>query len=567
MKLLKKITLTLCLFGCLCTTAFAQKTTINGKIENNKFSQIDVQLFSDDKTSYGNAKINTDGSFKLSANVSQTDIFKLVFDDGQRLMVCLSPNQQIELTLDANNLSSLVSVKGSPSLEFCKKAVEMANWANPNKIADSINKVLQADKEVSFYNEFQSQFKPFLETNSDADGYCELVAQTTDSLQQFVNSKVIKGKIETIKDIDVFIYTGTTLLREIATNYTKYDNYMQSISLLNDFTNNRNEKFTGFYEVTLDKYLEFLDKRNQLMKSSFSDFVTQIQNYLIFRDSLQLNDLGVKKKEKEVLASKIISLVSLCNDIETTVINVSAYGKAADEYGKYAMQEAQQKVSTVVQNYQKFFDTEQAQRKETFANYLLDNKSDLAVLMFLDNNSFPRDNFEKLHKEVTLALYEKYPKHPVVAERYKAESSPASSTAIGALAPEIAMPNPEGEILKLSDLRGNIVLLDFWAGWCRPCRMENPNVVKAYKKYHEKGFEVFSVSLDRDRASWLKAIEADGLIWPNHVSDLNYWQTEILKVYGVSSVPSTFLIGKDGKIIAKNLRGAALENKLKELLD
>ena len=567
MKLLKKITLTLCLLACLSTVAFAKKTTINGKIENNKFSQIDVQLYSDDKTSYGNAKINADGSFKLSANVSQTDIFKLVFDDGQRLMVCLSPNQQIELVLDANNLSSIISVKGSPSIEFCKKAVEMTIWANPNRIADSINKVLQADKEVQFYNEFQSQFKPFLESNSDADEYCGLVAQTTDSLQQFVNSKIVKGKIKNIKDIDVFIYTGTNLLREIATNYSKYATYMQSMNLLNDFTNNRNEKFTGFYEVTLDKYLEFLDKRNQLMKSSFSDFVNQIQDYLMFRDSLQINDVGIKKKEKEVLAAKIIALASLCNDIETTKTNVSAYGKAADGYGKYAMQEAQRKVSTVVQNYQKFFDSEQTNRKETFANYLLENKSDLAVLMFLDNSSFPRDNFEKLHKEITQALYEKYPKHPVVVERHKAESSPATSTSMGSMAPEIAMPNSEGKILKLSDLRGKIVLLDFWAGWCRPCRMENPNVVKAYKKYHDKGFEVFSVSIDRDRTSWLKAIEADGLIWPNHVSDLNYWQTEILRVYGVSSVPSTFLIGKDGKIIARNLRGAALENKLKELLD
>jgi hypothetical protein len=97
--------------------------------------------------------------------------------------------------------------------------------------------------------------------------------------------------------------------------------------------------------------------------------------------------------------------------------------------------------------------------------------------------------------------------------------------------------------------------------------MENPNVVKMYHKYHDKGFEIYSVSLDRDKGSWIRAIEADGLVWSNHVSDLGFWQSEPAKIYGVSSIPATFLIGKDGRIIAKNLRGAALEKTLKELFD
>lgn len=135
----------------------------------------------------------------------------------------------------------------------------------------------------------------------------------------------------------------------------------------------------------------------------------------------------------------------------------------------------------------------------------------------------------------------------------------------GMEAPEIAMKNPDGKTLKLSDLRGKVVMIDFWASWCRPCRMENPNVVKLYHKYHEAGFEIYSVSLDKDKASWVKAIQDDGLVWPNHVSDLSGWTSSGGASYGVMSVPTTVLVDKDGKIIAKNLRGPELAKKLQEI--
>ncbi|HHM20572.1 MAG TPA: TlpA family protein disulfide reductase [Bacteroidetes bacterium] len=134
----------------------------------------------------------------------------------------------------------------------------------------------------------------------------------------------------------------------------------------------------------------------------------------------------------------------------------------------------------------------------------------------------------------------------------------------GSLAPDFTMNTPDGQPLKLSDLRGKILLLDFWASWCGPCRRENPNVVAAYKKYHDKGFDVLGVSLDRDKNRWLQAIERDGLIW-NHVSDLKGWKNEAAKLYGVSSIPATVLLDREGKIIARNLRGPQLEAKLKEI--
>lgn len=136
---------------------------------------------------------------------------------------------------------------------------------------------------------------------------------------------------------------------------------------------------------------------------------------------------------------------------------------------------------------------------------------------------------------------------------------------IGGLAPEIALKSPEGEVLKLSDLKGKVVLIDFWASWCGPCRRENPNVVKAYAKYKDRGFEIYGVSLDKDARKWKAAIEKDGITWLQ-VSDLQGWSNVAAKRYKVSSIPATVLLDRDGRIIAKNLRGPALEAKLAEVL-
>jgi len=127
------------------------------------------------------------------------------------------------------------------------------------------------------------------------------------------------------------------------------------------------------------------------------------------------------------------------------------------------------------------------------------------------------------------------------------------------------MTDPDGKLFSLSSLRGKVVLIDFWAAWCRPCRMENPNVVRIYNAYKDYGFDVLGVSLDQNRDAWLKAIEADKLTW-HHVSDLKYWQSAAAQLYGVGSIPFTVLLDRDGKIVAKNLRGEELERKVKELL-
>jgi peroxiredoxin len=142
---------------------------------------------------------------------------------------------------------------------------------------------------------------------------------------------------------------------------------------------------------------------------------------------------------------------------------------------------------------------------------------------------------------------------------------PKGPPSMGEPAPEIAIADTTGKTLFLSSLKGKIVLIDFWASWCRPCRMENPNVVKAYDKYKEAGFTVFSISLDDNKANWVRAIKADNLKWTSHVSELKGWQSAAAKLYGVNGIPATFLIDREGRIIGKNLRGEALEAKLMEV--
>ena len=186
-------------------------------------------------------------------------------------------------------------------------------------------------------------------------------------------------------------------------------------------------------------------------------------------------------------------------------------------------------------------------------------------------SSFDTEKEFTTYETVINQLVKGFGESPTIKEVYKnytqlkAKKEAANMFAPGKKATEFKGLRPDGKELKLSDLKGKVVLIDFWASWCGPCRRENPNVIKEYALYEKDGFTVMSVSLDTDKAKWMEAIKADNLSWTNHISDLKGWQSDIARSYQVQGIPFTVLIDKEGNIIKTNLRGEALHEELKRI--
>ncbi len=242
------------------------------------------------------------------------------------------------------------------------------------------------------------------------------------------------------------------------------------------------------------------------------------------------------------------------------------YKKELDSANQY-LRENQDKKKEIQQAFQTTFKAFQGKKKRFIGKHP-NSPALIAVLPALDvKNEFP------LYEKIVNGLEEGFGESPTVQrlvsefDENKKRMKARQPIAAGSDAKEITLPNPDGDTLRLSDYEGKVVLLDFWASWCGPCRRENPNVVKLYDKYHEQGFEVFSVSLDRNKEKWKAAIEKDDLKWEAHVSDLKYFNSRAAQKYNVSSIPFTVLIDREGKVIATRLRGEALEMKLEELFN
>jgi peroxiredoxin len=194
---------------------------------------------------------------------------------------------------------------------------------------------------------------------------------------------------------------------------------------------------------------------------------------------------------------------------------------------------------------------------------LIQQPLSLGLINILEGNMFDKDENFVHYRQAADRVAREWPGSRY-GKKFVEMVEEMAITAVGQPAPEISLPDQNGDTLKLSSLQGKYVLVDFWAKWCGPCRRENPNVVEAYKKYRGPKFEILGVSLDRSRVDWLQAIEEDNLTW-KHVSDLKYFGSQAAMDYNINAIPFSILVDPKGVIVAKNLRGAALHRKLAEI--
>ncbi len=535
-------------------------TRLHVNLRNNTFQRVNlVNSYGSSQQTFAQADIAGD-QFTMNVTLPE-DIYRLDFGNGSSMLVVLKPGENINVTVDAEELQQILEVTGSETMQFVK---EMSGYVIKRKSSlDSINQELQKDQDKVYWSDFAQKFNLYRQTNQDVDEYLIAAYNNMDTLYAALSQCIINGKVK--GDVVTCADMANKMMKKAEINYNPFANYQDNVERYYTFPDQKMPNSSDFYAL-FNKYQSDLKTRHQIAENSLGKVMPVVKSLLAERDSLAYNNLWDKKSNQTKWLTKVAT--ELYPELPQVIAQKAEYQKYMQTEKATAntlVNQSQDKLKQVVAKYQQAYNEIDAYLTSRLKDEIKTHKQDVGVLMFLD--MFPREQNTALHNEVIAALHEKYPEHLIVKERWNYMNSPAARVAIGAMAPELEFPDPTGKMRKLSDLRGKVVLIDFWASWCGPCRRENPNVTRIYSEYHDKGFEIFSVSLDSDAASWMRAIEADKLVWPNHVSDLKKWQSQAAAIYGVRSIPSTFLLDKEGRIVQRDLRGADLERAVKQLVE
>ncbi|MDR3047205.1 MAG: AhpC/TSA family protein [Bacteroidales bacterium] len=545
------------------TILLGQKpVVVTGIIKNSNYDKFELSSASQDEAVKNQTvTIDKNGKFSFTIPLKQADIVHFGFDKDHYFVGAFEPGDKVFLALDADNFSTIDSVSGSKSMSLVKEISQLVGQST--SLISNINQQLQQNQEIIYYNSAYNAFNPYQQINKEVDNNVSRIVNTTDHLEKQVKKYTKEGKLMK-KKVDSLILLTANDLKNILPVCKSVKSFLSNIKTPLVMPLERIQG-TEPFRKNVDDYVALLDQRHQLIDGMLMQYFEEIEHLSEVRDNLMFNGLMGDNKAKIQFANNLIAVVSQYAPL------VREFGQeyllkvqVNETIAKVITDEAQQKIQSIIASFQHRYDQESVQINETTKNLILQNKENLSVVMFIDIFNF--DNNTEFHKEVIDALFLKYPDNAIVKERKQKLKLFATEVRVGSIAPELAYESPDGTILKLSDLRGKYVLIDFWASWCGPCRKENPNLVAAYHQFKDKGFDVFSVSLDRDKNGWLRAIDADKLVWKNHVSDLQYWNSQGAKLYNVSAIPATFLVDPDGKIIAKDLRGEELKRKLQQLL-
>lgn len=538
---------------------FSQNVTVKATLLHNTATKVELKSAYDQKAPvYATADIKDD-AFTLKTTVPQSDLFAIVFDGKTHFLLCLNPNDKVEVTIDVANPQRVPAISGSNSGLFAKQLTDLL--FSRQDYLDSLNREVQSNPTQLYFSDFLQKFRPYSQSAQAADEDVISALEKNDSLVKLMGQCGNNGVINK-KSADYFLSESVKNLKLMKNYYATFTNHLNVVAPNYDFSNI--QKIDGYepFSKDLNIYNTSVDEHNRLITSLMNDYIDKVSAIIAeYDDQFYDGKLDAPKAK-----------INFCNSIASVIFQ---YGPAAAQkksdieanslvlksLSANISKETQGYIEGIVASYQKKFNEKNAEISATSRNLMLEHKSDLATLMFIDN--FSQD--KALQTEIITALHEAFPEHPLVAERYNKINNPQFRTSEGSIAPELEFSDPDGKVRKLSDLRGKVVLIDFWASWCGPCRKENPHVRAMYEKYHDRGFEVFSVSLDNNKDRWREAIAKDGLVWPNHVSDLKGWGSAAAKLYGVSSIPSTFLVDKDGRIIAKGLRGEQLTAVLEQI--